>query len=427
MKVLVVGGGGREHALCWRLAQDPTVTRVLATPGNAGIATSAECFQDVAADDLDGIVNVVDHHDVDLTVVGPEVPLVAGLADRLRKQGRTVFGPSAAAARIEGSKAFAKEVMARRGVPTARAGAFDDVEKAVGFVDELGGEAVIKADGLAAGKGVTVARDRATAVAAIEASLTEGVFGPAGRTVVVEEVLDGPEVSVFAVTDGKGDCALLDAAADHKRVGDGDTGPNTGGMGAYSPVPFLDQATATHILDTVIAPVVDELRPYRGVLFAGMMLTEDGPKVLEFNCRFGDPETQALLPRMPYRVGTLLHACATGRLAYEAGQAGFDDGAAVTVVIASGGYPGDYETGIPIIGVGDALTIEGVNVFHAGTAYDPEWGLVTAGGRVLTVTGQGRNLNEARERAYRGVAEVHFDGMQFRTDIAARAAWEEAP
>ena len=426
MNVLVVGGGGREHALCWRLAQDPTVTRVLAAPGNAGIAASAECFSSVAADDVEAMVNFVDQQDVDLTVIGPEVPLVAGMADALRQQGRNVFGPSAAAARIEGSKAFAKDVMERRGVPTARSGVFDDVQKAVAFLDELGGRAVVKADGLAAGKGVTVADDRDAAVAAIEASILEGAFGEAGRTIVVEELLSGPEVSVFAMTDGRGNCVLLDAAQDHKRVGDGDTGPNTGGMGAYSPVPALAPETATEILDTVIAPVVDELRPYRGVLFAGMMLTDDGPKVLEFNCRFGDPETEVLLPRMPYRVGTLLHACATGRLAYEAGHAGFDDGAAVTVVLTSEGYPGTYPTGVPIDGVEVANSLEGVMVFHAGTARDENGVLVTAGGRVLAVTGTGATIAEARDRAYRGVSTIGFDGMQFRTDIAAEAATEEA-
>ena len=421
MKVLVVGGGGREHALCWRLAQDPSVTRVLAAPGNAGIADVAECL-DVGSDDFDDIVKAVDQLGIDLTVVGPEGPLIAGLADRLRKRGHNVFGPSAAGARIEGSKAFAKDVMARRSVPTARWGAFDEVGKAVAFVDELGGAAVVKADGPAAGKGVTVATDRDVAVDAIEQSLLHGAFGEAGYTVVVEELLEGPEVSVFVLTDGKGNCVLLDAAQDHKRVGDGDTGPNTGGMGASSPVPILDAQTATHILDTVMAHVVDELRPYRGVLYAGLMLTPDGPKVLEFNCRFGDPETQVLLPRMPYRVGTALHACATGRLAYEAGHAGFDDGAAVTVVLASGGYPGPYETGLPITGVDDAEALEGVTVFHSGTARDAKGRLVTAGGRVLSVTGTGPTLAEARDRAYAGVDLIHFEGAHHRSDIAAHAA-----
>jgi phosphoribosylamine--glycine ligase len=425
VKVLIVGGGGREHALAWRLAQDPSVTRVLAAPGNAGIAAIADCFPDVATDDVDSIVNLVDQQAVDLTVVGPEAPLVAGLADSLRKRRYHVFGPSAEAARIEGSKAFAKDVMARRGVPTARAGAFEDVEKAVAFVDELGGRAVIKADGLAAGKGVTVATQREDAVAAIEACLLEGAFGAAGSTILVEELLEGPEVSVFAVTDGTGACVLLDVAADHKRAGDGDTGPNTGGMGAYSPVPAVDQALAKQILDTCIAPVVDELRPYQGVLFAGVMLTEDGPKVLEYNSRFGDPESQVLFPRMSYEVGTLLLACATGRLAEVAGHAGFDDGAAVTVVLASEGYPGPCRTGRSINGLEDAADVDGVTVFHAGTTRNADGEMLTAGGRVFDVTARGATLAEARERVYRAVAHINFEGMQFRTDIAARAAEEE--
>jgi phosphoribosylamine--glycine ligase len=419
-----VGGGGREHALVERLASDALVTELHAAPGNAGIAASASCHP-VAADDVDGIVGLAEAIDADLTVVGPEAPLVAGLADRLRKADRVVFGPSAAAARIEGSKAFAKEVMTRRGVPTARFGTFSDVEEAVAFVDELAGRAVVKADGLAAGKGVTVATRREDAVTAIEESLVGGAFGEAGHTIVVEELLEGPEVSVFAVTDGNGNCVLLDAAQDHKRVGEGDTGPNTGGMGAYSPVPLLDPEIATLILDTAIAPVVDELAPYRGVLFVGVMLTPDGPKVLEYNCRFGDPETQVLLPRMPYSVGTLLQACATGRLAEEAGHAGFDEGAAVTVVMASAGYPGPYETGVVITGVEDARSLEGVEVFHAGTARDSQGRLVTAGGRVLSVTGTGRTLAEARGRAYAGVDRIRFEGAVVRRDIAARAAGEE--
>jgi phosphoribosylamine--glycine ligase len=425
VNVLVVGSGGREHALCWRLAQDPTVTRVLAAPGNPGMAASAECVPGVAADDLDAIVNLVDEQDVDLTVVGPEAPLVAGLADRLRAAGHAVFGPSAAAARIEGSKAFAKDVMTRRGVPTARAGVFDDAEKAVAFIDELGGAAVVKADGLAAGKGVTVATNRETAVAAVGAALRERAFGDAGATIVIEELLEGPEISVFAVTDGTGACVLLDVAQDHKRIGDGDTGPNTGGMGAYSPVPGVSAQLRTEILDTCISPVVDELKPYQGVLFAGLMLTADGLKVLEYNCRFGDPEAQVLLARMPKSVGTLLHACATGTLAAQSDHANVDHGAAVTVVVASAGYPGAPRTGVSIEGVDEATLVPGVMVFHAGTAIDDEDRLVTAGGRVLAVTGTGPTIREARDRAYLGVEQIRFEGMQFRTDIAARAAEEE--
>jgi phosphoribosylamine---glycine ligase len=279
----------------------------------------------------------------------------------------------------------------------------------------------VKADGLAAGKGVSVATERADAVEAIEATLDRGAFGAAGRSVVVEEVLRGDEVSVFVVTDGTGSCVLLDVAQDHKRVGDHDAGPNTGGMGAFSPVPAVGQELGTHILDTVMAPVVDELRPYVGVLYAGLMLTDDGPKVLEFNCRFGDPEAEVLLPRMPYGVGTLLDACARGHLADHAGYAGFDDGAAISVVMASEGYPGAYETGKPITGVREAEATDGVTVFHAGTARDEDGRLMTAGGRVLAVTGRGADLAEARDRAYRGIAAIRFEGMQFRTDIAAGA------
>jgi phosphoribosylamine---glycine ligase len=422
MKVLVVGSGGREHAIAWGLARGPQVTDIVAAPGNAGMASLARTAPEVVADDIDAVAALADRERPDLVVIGPEAPLVAGLADELRGAGHAVFGPSAAAARIEGSKSFAKEVMARRGVDTARGDVFDDPGKAVAFVDELGGAAVVKADGLAAGKGVTVATDREAAIAAIEACLVDGLFGDAGRRIVVEEVLEGPEVSVFAVTDGTGSCVLLDAVQDHKRIGDGDTGPNTGGMGASSPVPLLDEATATHVLDTVIAPVVDELQPYVGVLFAGMILTRDGPKVLEFNCRFGDPEAQALLPRMPNDLATLFSACANGTLADAAGHAGFDAGAAVSVVLASAGYPASSTTGVPIEGLEEAADVDGALVFHSGTARDADGRLVTAGGRVLAVTGTGPTIAAARSTAYRAADRIAFDGKTYRRDIAAQAA-----
>jgi phosphoribosylamine--glycine ligase len=423
VNVLVVGSGGLEHALCWRLAQDPTVSRVLAAPGNAGIAEVADLVPGVAADDHEAIVALVERERIDLTVVGPEGPLVAGLADVLTARGHAVFGPSAAAARIEGSKAFAKDVMARRGVPTARAGSFEDVEKATAFVDELGGRAVVKADGLAAGKGVTVATDRETAVAAIEASLVGRAFGQAGATIVVEELLEGPEISVFALVDGTGACVLLDVAQDHKRVGDGDAGPNTGGMGAYAPVPSVAPALAAEIVDTCLVPVAEELMPYRGVLFAGLMLTADGPKVLEYNCRFGDPETQVILPRFAHGFAATLLACATDELgAHRAATLVHSEIAAVTVVAASEGYPGSYPTGLPIEGLDDVNMLPGVEVFHAGTAIDDRGRAITAGGRVLAVTGTGTSIHEARDRAYGGLAQIRFDGMHYRTDIAAAAA-----
>ncbi len=424
MKVLVVGGGGREHALCWRLAQDPAVTRVLATPGNAGIAEVAECLT-VSATDVDGLVNLVDRFGVDLTVVGPEAPLVAGLVDALQARGRLAFGPSAAAARLEGSKVFAKEVMARHGIPTARAGAFDDAEKAVAFVDELGGSAVVKADGLAAGKGVTVANERDQAVAAIHDCLVGDVFGQAGRLVLVEELLEGPEVSAFALCDGE-NVVPLGMCQDFKRVGDEDRGPNTGGMGAYSPLPFVDLQTESRIWDGVVRPTLAGMAadgvPYRGVLFTGLMLTADGPKVLEYNCRFGDPETQVLMPRLATGPSALLFACAAGDLAGMTAE--LKPEAAVTVVMASGGYPGDHATGFPIDGLVAAGSLEGVAVFHAGTARDEQGRVVTAGGRVLAVTGIGADLAQARGRAYEGTGLVSFDGAHFRRDIAARAAGE---
>ncbi|MGZ4150287.1 MAG: phosphoribosylamine--glycine ligase [Actinomycetota bacterium] len=425
MKILVVGGGGREHALTWRLAADPEATELHCAPGNAGIAGVATCHA-VKAEDVEAIAGLADGLDVDLVVVGSEAPLVAGLADVLRARGRRVFGPTAAAARLEGSKAFAKDVMQRAGIPTAAAGSFTEVEKAVAFLDELGGRAVVKADGLAAGKGVIVAEDRGAAVAAIADCLERRAFGEAGRTVVAEELLEGPEVSAFALCDGS-TVLPLTLAQDHKRAGDGDTGPNTGGLGAYSPVPIVDAATEEEIWSTCVRPAVEAMAelgaPYQGALFAGLMLTADGPKVLEYNCRFGDPETQVLLPRLATGPAALFAACAGGDLA--GARAEWRGGAAVTVVMASGGYPGSYATGLPIEGVDDAGALEGVTVFHAGTARDADGGLVTVGGRVLAVTGTGEDVAAARERAYAGVGLIGFEGAYARSDIAARAAGEE--
>ncbi len=424
MKVLVVGGGGREHALTWRLAADPEVTALDCAPGNAGIAALARCHE-VKADDLDAIARLADELDVDLVVVGSEAPLVAGLADVLQARRRRVFGPTASAARLEGSKAFAKEVMQRAGVPTAAAGSFTEVEKAVAFVDELGGRAVVKADGLAAGKGVIVAEHRDTAVAAIEDCLERRAFGDAGRTVVVEELLEGPEISAFALCDGA-NVLPLTLAQDHKRAGDGDTGPNTGGMGAYSPVPIVD-ALEEEVWATCVRPALEAMAglgaPYRGVLFAGLMLTADGPKVLEYNCRFGDPETQVLMPRLATGPASLFAACADGDLGDA--RAEWRGDAAVAVVMASGGYPGSYATGVPIEGVDDADALAGVTVFHAGTARDADGRLVTAGGRVVAVSATGGDVAAARERAYAGVDLIRFEGAHARRDIAARAAGEE--
>jgi phosphoribosylamine--glycine ligase len=421
MKVLLVGGGGREHALAWRLVQSPLVDELVAAPGNAGIASIARC-EPVAADDVDGLVQLAEREDADLTVVGPEGPLVAGVADELQARGRRVFGPTKAGAALEGSKAFAKDLMLRYGIPTARSGAFTDAEKATAFVDELGGRAVVKADGLAAGKGVTVALDRGTAVGALEDSLVRGVFGAAGSTVVVEEVLEGPEISAFALMD-RDTVVPLGLAQDFKRIGDGDVGPNTGGMGAYSPLPWLEPDIEGRIWEELVIPTFNALRgetiAYRGCLFTGVMLTADGPKVLEFNCRFGDPETEVLMPRIEGDPAAQLLACADGRLS-GLGRGASPD-AAVTVVLASRGYPGPYETGFEVQGLEAAGEVAGVTVFHAGTAMR-DGRVVTAAGRVLAVSALGSTLREARARAYQACGLITFEGMQYRLDIAAAAA-----
>jgi phosphoribosylamine--glycine ligase len=423
-KVLVVGAGGREHALAWRLARDPSVTELLAAPGNPGIAREARCAP-VAADDLDGLVELAEREDVDLTVVGPEAPLVAGLADRLSERGRVVFGPSAAAARLEGSKAWAKDLCQRHGIPAAGSRAARSMDEAVESLDAFGAPYVLKADGLAAGKGVVITEDRKEAVAALERALVEGAFGEAGSTVVVEEHLEGREVSAFALADGVDAVPML-FAQDFKRIGDDDTGPNTGGMGAYAPVPFVDASTAerirTDVLERTVAAMAADGTPYRGVLYAGMMLTDAGPKVLEFNCRIGDPETQVVLPMLGSEPAALFLACAGGALA----GAGVEirPGACVTVVAASGGYPDRVRTGLEITGLEAADDVEGVTVFHSGTA-ERQGRVVTAGGRVLSVSASGPSIAEARDRAYEAVGLISFEGMQHRTDIAALAAKEE--
>ena len=416
MRVLVVGGGGREHALCWGLARSPQVEQLHAAPGNAGIASVATCHT-AAADDVDAQLRLADDLDADLVVIGPEAPLVAGLADELRARGRRAFGPGRAAARLEGSKAFAKDLMVRHGIPTARAAAFSEVGPASAFVDELGGRAVVKADGLAAGKGVTVASDRAGAVAAIEECLVASAFGQAGAHVVIEEVLEGAEVSAFALVDASS-TVPLGLAQDFKRAGDGDTGPNTGGMGAYSPLPWLDPATEARIWEVVsstVGALHDEGIAYSGLLYTGLMLTAEGPKVLEYNCRFGDPETQVVIPRLRGDLAEMLDAGATDRLADL--KVDLSEDAAVTVVLASGGYPGPYETGRPIGGLEAAAASPDAAVFHSGTA-EREGRVVTDGGRVLAVTGWGPTVEDARRRAYEAASHISFDGMTRRSDIA---------
>jgi phosphoribosylamine---glycine ligase len=400
VKVLVVGSGGREHALAWKLAQSDQCNELHAAPGNPGIAKIGHCHP-VRAEDGEGLLAFCGEHEIDLVVVGPEAPLVAGVADQLRHAGVAVFGPSAAAARIEGSKTFAKDVMASAGVPTA---ARLSVARA---------PCVVKVDGLAAGKGVFVCRTSEELEAGLQAA------GSRGETLVIEELLEGEELSLFAVCDGR-EALPLAPAQDFKRVGDGDTGPNTGGMGAYSPVPIFGPADVEELLDAVHRPVLAELArrgsPFVGLLYAGLMITDDGLRVLEFNCRFGDPETQAIMPRLEGDLLELLHGAATGRLG---GDVTASDTAAVTVALAAADYPAGNDVGTPIDGV-DAAEAEGTLVFHAGTAMRGDR-LVTNGGRILNVTGVGDDLGEARGAAYAGVERISFEGMRYRTDIAANA------
>ena len=424
MRVLVVGAGGREHALAWRLARDPAVRKLFVAPGNAGVAREAECVR-VAPDDAAGMLAFVERERIDLTVVGPEGPLVAGLADRLAERGHPVFGPSSGAARLEGSKAWAKDLCERYGIPAAGGLSAGSMSEALGALDAFGPPYVVKADGLAAGKGVVITEERDEAVRALERALVEEEFGDAGSTVLVEEHLTGRDVSAFALADGRKALPLA-FAQDFKRVGDDDAGPNTGGMGAYSPVPFVDDATAERIRTDVVEPTIramaDEGVPYRGVLYAGLMLTDAGPRVLEFNCRFGDPETQALMPRLASEPAGLFLACARGELPSR--RVDLRPGACVTVVLASGGYPGVYETGFEIEGLEAAERVAGATVFHSGTA-ERRGRVVTAGGRVLSVSATGSSIAEARERAYDASGRVSFEGMRYRADIAALAAKEE--
>ena len=420
MNVLLVGGGGREHALAWRLAQSPRLTRLVAAPGNPGIGRHAECVP-ISVDDHDALLRLADKEHPDLVVVGPEVPLVAGLGDRLTDAGFAVFGPSVRAAAIEGSKAFSKALMARHGVPTARFQTFDDAARARRFCRELGAPLVVKTDGLAAGKGAIVCATLAEADEAIALCLERRGFGASGATVVVEEFLVGEEVSFFALVSGRSATPLA-AAQDHKAVFDGDRGPNTGGMGAFSPVASFDRTLQSRVMASIVRPTIaalaDEGAPFSGVLFVQLMLTAEGPKIIEFNCRFGDPECQAILAPMETDLLPLLSAVAAGAPAPAVAPS---TRAAVCVALASGGYPGAYQTGVPITGLESAETLDGVHVFHAGTARR-EGRLVTAGGRVLGVTAVAADVPGAIERAYEAVARIRFEGMHFRRDIGRRRA-----
>jgi phosphoribosylamine---glycine ligase len=419
MRILVVGSGAREHALCWRLSRDPGVERLLCAPGNAGLARH---FQTRRVDpaDPDAVLALAERERIDLTVVGPEAPLARGIADLFSARGQPIFGPRRLAAQLETSKAFAKDFMQRHGVPSARYRVCDSADAAVSAIrsGEFGDALVVKADGLAAGKGVVVAETRAEAEEAVRVAMVEHAFGEAGHRVVLEERLEGPEVSFFVIADGEFAVPLV-AAQDHKRVFDGDLGPNTGGMGAFAPSPLVDEALRDRVLAEIVRPVLHGLilngSPYRGLLYCGLMLTAEGPKVIEFNVRFGDPEAQVVLPMIAQPLTPILWAAATGVL--RSTPLAISPEPHVGVVLAAPGYPGDVRTGQRIEGldrVQDAL------VFFAGVAGQGD-GLVTSGGRVLTVVGKGATFQDAIDRAYAGVSRITFDGMQYRTDIGRKA------
>ena len=427
MRVLVIGSGGREHALCWALAGSPLLTKLWCAPGNPGIALFAECTP-IGVLDLPALVAFAQDNAVDLVVPGPEAPLVAGITDAMETAGIACCGPSRAAALLEGSKSFAKEICDAAGIPTARWERFDDAESARAFVRRRGAPLVVKADGLAAGKGVVIAATEAEALAAIDAMMEARAFGEAGASVVIEECLTGDEISLFALCDGT-TALLLGSAQDHKRVGDGDTGPNTGGMGSYAPAPMFSPALEHAAMQRIVEPALAEMArrgtPFRGVLFAGLMLTEDGPKLIEFNVRFGDPECQALLLRLKSDLLAALQAACDGELA------NFDlrwsDASAIAVVMAARGYPDAPERGSEIRGLEQAAAISGVKVFHAGTEADAAGVLRAAGGRVLTVCATGATLAAARDVAYAGVRAIDWPQGFCRSDIGWRALTKPLP
>jgi phosphoribosylamine---glycine ligase len=420
MKILVVGSGGREHALAWKLRQSPHAERIFCAPGNAGTADIGENVA-IPAADLGALVRFAKENRVDLTVVGPDDSLAAGIVDLFAAEKLRAFGPTKSAARIEASKVFAKELMRAQKIPTAEASIFSDSSEAFQYCERAKFPVVIKADGLALGKGVIIATDAATARSAIDEMMNQRRFGDAGRRIVIEEVLGGTECSLHALVDGK-NYLLLESARDHKRALDGDEGPNTGGMGAFSPANNWNSKLQAHFEAKIMRPLLRGLLQegikFHGLLYPGLMITSEGSRVLEFNCRFGDPETQALLPRMKSDLLPLLEATIAGRI--DACAIEWDTRAAVTVVLASGGYPGKYETGKSISGLEDAANLEDVQIFHAGTKRADDQ-IKTAGGRVLAVTALGSSVEDARERAYDAVSRIHFENCHYRRDIALSA------
>jgi phosphoribosylamine--glycine ligase len=420
MKVLVVGSGGREHALVWKIAQSPRVSKIYCAPGNAGISDQATIVP-IKANDLNGLLEFALKEKIDLTVVGPEDPLTKGIVDLFESKSLSIFGSSKKAAEIEGSKAFAKEMMRKYHIPTGSYEIFGDPKEAKKYIRKLGAPVVVKADGLAAGKGVIVCNTVEEASQSVDRIMVERIFGEAGNRVVVEEYLVGEEASYIAFTDGK---VILPMASsqDHKPIFDGDKGPNTGGMGAYSPAPVVTDQVHERILEKILRPIIqgmgEEGRPYKGVLYAGLMIHDGHPRVLEFNARFGDPETQPVLMRMKGDIIPILEACMKGNLS--GCEIEWDSRASVCVVMASRGYPGDYERGKPIAGLKEVSKMEGVFVFHAGTALK-DGQVVTNGGRVLGVTGLGKDIPRAIERTYEAVKKISWEGVHYRTDIGQKA------
>ncbi len=419
MKILVVGSGGREHALVWKLSQSPAVSKIWCAPGNAGTALEAENVN-IAADDISRLLHFAKEQQVDLTVIGPEAPLVAGIADEFRRDGLNVFGPSAAAARLEGSKVFTKKLMKKANVPTADFQVFSRLSEAIEFIDQNNeGPLVVKADGLASGKGVFVCRNRSEARAACKSILQDRSFGDAGRQVVIEECLEGQEASILAIVDGD-TIVPLDAAQDHKRAFDGDRGPNTGGMGAYCPAPIVTERVMDEIIKRILIPTVHTMKvegcPFSGILYAGIMLTNSGPRVLEYNVRFGDPEAQPVLMRLKSDLAQVLSLAATGRLAELEGL-DWDPRPSVCVVMASEGYPGNYEKGRIISGLNASENLPDVKVFHAGTT-EKNGEVVNAGGRVLGVTALGDTVAAAKATAYATISQISWEGSWYRKDIS---------
>lgn len=420
MKILVVGGGGREHALVWKIAQSPRRPQIFCAPGNAGIEGLATCVP-IKADDLAGLRDFALHEHIDLTVVGPEAPLALGIADEFRKSRLKIFGPTKAAARLESSKSFSKDIMAANHIPTATSRSFEQMEEALAYLDQQPVPIVVKADGLAQGKGVVVATTREEAKQAVRDAMEKSLFGQAGHRVLIEEFLDGEELTIMAFTDGKTVVPMV-PAQDHKRVGDGDTGPNTGGMGAYAPAPIASAALREQVTREVLQPTVDALArlgcPFQGVLYAGLMIVKGTPYVLEFNARMGDPETEVVLPLLKTDLVDVMEAVVNHRLDQLAVE--WRDDTAVCVVMTSPGYPGSYQTGFPIQGLTTQPADAHLAIFHAGTRRETER-VVTAGGRVLAVTAWAPSLLQAREQVYQAVPSILFDGRHYRTDIAHRA------